>query len=67
MKHISEIIKEIGYLDNPSARRILTQKMTSFKKSPSISKAQGLEDYGITTDYDMVSTGEDMDYQHKEN
>ena len=64
MKHISEIIREIGYLDNPSARRLITSKLTSFEKSTSISKAQGLEDYGITVDYDMVSTGEDMDYQH---
>lgn len=66
MKHIPQIIKEMGYLDNVSARRILTQKMISFEKSPSISKAQGLEYYGITVDYDMVSTGEDMDFKHKE-
>ncbi len=57
---IEETLKTTAYYNNPHARPILRKLLRNFQEKPSISKAQKLEEYGITVDYDAVSTGEDL-------
>ncbi len=64
---ITEILEELyPYSPNSNARKIVRNKLESFERSPSISKAQELESFGIPVDYDMVSTGEDMNLEENQ-
>lgn len=58
MNPIEATIKELGYADNPSARRILRSKLESFQRAPNASKGQELEEYGVSVDYSSQDAGE---------
>ena len=58
-KAIKQTIEESVFRDNPSARRILSRKLDSMMKYPSSTKAQELEEMGMSVDYQEGDEGND--------
>jgi len=58
-KAIKQTIEESVFRDNPSARKILYKKLESMMKYPSSTKAQELEEMGMSVDYQEGDEGND--------
>jgi hypothetical protein len=54
---MDDILKKYPPSSQNNARQILREKMERFKKSPSESRAQELESFGITVDFSDADHG----------